>query len=302
MLTLHDLEPLLGHRSAVVTDQGDRVGTVGEVFLDHATDTPAWITVHTGLFGTRESFVPLDGAAVDDGRLVVAYPRDLIRHAPSTERDGGLSPEDESALFRHYGLETRTTATTATTPAGDDPALHEGRDDDGEPWMVRSEERLRVGTETYEAARVRLRKHVVTEEAAVRVPVQREELRIEREPVTRADAASGDSLFQEEIVEFVGHEEHAVLVGKETVPVERVRLGKATVTGRTTVREQVRKERIAGSVDGEAIPDLDAGTRGSGGRGRRAAGSAGGGPAAEDSTRITTNSPNPLLKGRNRRR
>lgn len=300
MLTLHDLEPLLGHRSAVVTDQGDRVGTVGEVFLDDATDTPAWITVHTGLFGTRESFVPLDGAVVEDGRLVVAYPRDLIRHAPSTERDGGLSPEDESALFRHYGLETRTTATT--TAAGDDPALHEGRDDDGEPWMVRSEERLRVGTETYEAARVRLRKHVVTEEAAVRVPVQREELRIEREPVTRADAASGDSLFQEEIVEFVGHEEHAVLVGKETVPVEHVRLGKATVTGRTTVREQVRKERIAGSVDGEAIPDLDAGTGGSGGRGRRAAGSAGSGPAAEDSTRITTNSPNPLLKGRNRRR
>jgi uncharacterized protein (TIGR02271 family) len=302
MLTLHDLEPLLGHRSAVVTDQGDRVGTVGEMFLDDATDTPAWITVHTGLFGTRESFVPLHGAAVQDGRLVVAYPRDLIRHAPSTERDGRLSPEDESALFRHYGLDSTTTTATAS----DDPALHEGRDDDGEPWMVRSEERLRVGTETYEAARVRLRKHVVTEEAAVRVPVQREELRIEREPLTRTDAASSDSLFQEEVVEFVGHEEHAVLVGKETVPVERVRLGKTTVTGRTTVREQVRKERIAGSVDGEAMTDLEAGTRGtrgSGGRGRRAAGSAGRGQTAEDeSTRIATNSPNPLLKGRNKRR
>ncbi len=292
MLTMHDLEPLLGHRSAVVTDQGDKVGSVGEVFLDDATDTPTWITVHTGLFGTKESFVPLDGATVQDGRLVVAYPRDLIRHAPSTERDGQLSPEDESTLFRHYGLHTTTTA------ASNDPAPRKERDDAGEPWMIRSEERLRVGTETYEAARVRLRKYVVTEEAALRVPVQREELLIEREPITRLDEAVGDSLFKEEVVEFVGHEEHAVLVGKETVPVERVRLGKATVTGRTTVREQVRKERIAGSVNGEAMTDLDAGSRGSRGRGRRGRAT----PTDDQADKIVTNSPNPLLKGKSKRR
>ncbi|WP_104180462.1 PRC and DUF2382 domain-containing protein [Arthrobacter sp. B0490] len=304
MLTMHDLDPLLGHRSAVVTDQGDKVGSIGEVFLDDATDTPTWVTVHTGLFGTKESFVPLEGATVRGGELVVAYPRDLIRHAPSTERDGHLSPEDESALFRHYGLQAPATSNDddhAVQRPGDAP-VQEGRDD-GEPWMIRSEERLRVGTETYEAARVRLRKYVVTEQATLTVPLQREELLIEREPITTSGAVSEDSLFQEEIVEFVRHEEHAVVVGTETVPVERVRLGKATVTGRTTVREQVRKERIASSIDGE--PMSDAGTRRSGGRTRRTTtGGTGRGRAvpAEESGRTGTNSPNPLLKGKNKRR
>lgn len=290
MLRMHDLDPLLGHRSAVVTDQGDKVGSIGEVFLDDATDTPTWITVHTGLFGTKESFVPLEGAAVQGDHLVVAYPRDLIRNAPSTERDGHLSPEDESALFRHYGLQA--TATADDVQRADDAPVQDRRDD-GAPWMIRSEERLRVGTETYEAARVRLRKYVVTEQATLTVPLQREELLIEREPITTPGAISEDSLFQEEIVEFVGHEEHAVVVGTETVPVERVRLGKATVTGRTTVREQVRKERIAGSIDGE--PMTDAGTRRFGGRTRRTV-------SAGESGKAATTSANPLLKGKNKRR
>ncbi|MHA7210032.1 PRC and DUF2382 domain-containing protein [Arthrobacter sp. MDT1-65] len=300
MLTMHDLDPLLGHRSTVVTDQGDKVGSIGEVFLDDATDTPTWITVHTGLFGTKESFVPLEGATVQAGQLVVAYPRDLVRNAPSTERDGHLSPEDESALFRHYGLQDTATADDDVQRADDAPVRE--RRDDGAPWMIRSEEQLRVGTETYEAARVRLRKYVVTEQASLTVPLQREELLIEREPITTSAAISEDSLFQEEIVEFVGHAEHAVVVGTETVPVERVRLGKATVTGRTTVREQVRKERIASSIDG--VPMTDAGTRRSGGRTRRptAGGTGGRTVSAEESGRAATNSPNPLLKGKNKRR
>jgi hypothetical protein len=50
--------------------------------------------------------------------------------------------------------------------------------------MTRSEERLRVGTETREAGRARLRKYVVTEHQQVSVPVSREEVTLEHEPVT----------------------------------------------------------------------------------------------------------------------
>lgn len=310
MLTMNDLDPLLGHRSTVVTHQGDKVGSIGEVYLDDATDEPAWITVHTGLFGTKESFVPLRDAAVQGDSLVVAFPRELIRHAPSVDRDGHLTPDDEAALYRHYDLAGAAPADSEASPfagapadteAGADTPVRKARDDDGEPWMVRSEERLRVGTERYEAARVRLRKYVVTEDATVTVPLRREELRVEVEPITTAtlDGSEDGSLFREESVEIVLREEQAV-VRKETVEVERVRMQKAAVAGRATVREEVRKERISSSIDGEEpAGGADPGVHRSG-RGRvstRATGAEG-----EQSSKIVTGSPNALLKGRSKRR
>ena len=116
--------------------------------------------------------------------------------------------------------------------------------------MTRSEERLQVGTQTREAGRARLRKYVVTENVTQTVPVSHEEVRIEREPITDAnigDATSGPSISEEEH-EVVLHEERPV-VAKETVPVERVRLGKETVTEQETVSEDVRKEQIDTDVD-----------------------------------------------------
>jgi uncharacterized protein (TIGR02271 family) len=86
---------------------------------------------------------------------------------------------------------------------------------------------------------------VVTEQQQVSVPVSREELRIEREPVTDANrgrATDGPPISEEEH-EVTLHEERPV-VEKEAVPVERVRLGKQTVTDQETVGGQVRKEEI----------------------------------------------------------
>ena len=116
--------------------------------------------------------------------------------------------------------------------------------------MTRSEERLNVGTEREATGRVRLRKYVTTEHVTQTVPVQREEVRIEREPITDANrgaAMSGPGISEEEH-EVVLHEERPV-VEKETVPVERVRLDKETVTDEVTVDEEVRKERI--ETDGD---------------------------------------------------
>ena len=111
--------------------------------------------------------------------------------------------------------------------------------------MTRSEEELRVGTQTRECGRMRLRKYVVTETKQVTVPVQREEVRVEREPITDAniDAAfSGPELIESEH-EVVLHEERPV-VDKEVVPRERVRLDTETVTEERQVGEEVRKEQI----------------------------------------------------------
>ena len=67
--------------------------------------------------------------------------------------------------------------------------------------MTRSEEQLRVGTETREAGRARLRDYVVTEHQQVTVPVSREEVSLERESITdanRGDADDGPAISEEE--------------------------------------------------------------------------------------------------------
>jgi uncharacterized protein (TIGR02271 family) len=116
--------------------------------------------------------------------------------------------------------------------------------------MTRSEEQLKVGKTSRESGRARLRKYVVTEEEQVTVPVQREELRIEREPITEGnvDEAMGGPAISEEEHEVVLHEEEPV-VEKRAVPKERVRLEKDTVTDERTVTEEVRKERIDSEGD-----------------------------------------------------
>ena len=120
--------------------------------------------------------------------------------------------------------------------------------------MTRSEERLNVDTQTSEAGRARLRKYVVTENVTETVPVQREEVRVEREPITDAnvgDATSGPDISEEEH-EVVLREERPV-VEKEAVPVERVRLDTETVTDEVKVSDDVRKEQIDTDVDGDQV-------------------------------------------------
>ena len=139
----------------------------------------------------------------------------------------------------------------------------EGHDTSGpntDEAMTRSEERLDVGTTTRETGKARLRKYVVTEEQTVTVPVTHEEVRVEREPITDAnvgDATAGAEISEEEH-EVTLHEEQ-VVVNKEAVPVERVKLGTETVTEEQQVTEEVRKEQIEtdGTNVGTGRPETD---------------------------------------------
>ena len=90
----------------------------------------------------------------------------------------------------------------------------------------------------------------MTEEVQQTVPVQREEVRIEREPITDANvdqALDGPEISEEEH-EVVLHEEEPV-VERRVVPKERVRMGKDTRTDDAQVSEEVRKEQIEADGD-----------------------------------------------------
>jgi uncharacterized protein (TIGR02271 family) len=257
MFTRENIDGVRNAGGNVLTTDGDRIGSIGQVYTDDDNGNPTWVTVKTGLFGMSESFVPLQGANVEGTDILVPYTKDQVKDAPRVDTDGHLEPSEEERLYAHYGLTggdtTYTDANRRTDTYDTDQTVGTGRDTTtagGDDAMTRSEERLNVGTEKQEAGRARLRKYVTTENVTQTVPVRREEVRLEREPITeenRGAAMSGPDIAEDEH-EITLHEERPV-VEKETVPVERVRLGKETVTDEAAVEEEVRKENIDTDTD-----------------------------------------------------
>jgi uncharacterized protein (TIGR02271 family) len=236
----------------LVDRDGEKIGTVDEIYADQEGGQPEWALVHTGLLGMKRSFVPLRGASPNGEDVRVTVDKQAVKAAPGVEADQELSEAEERQLFEHYGVPYTTEGSTTaqgvagTTEAGTQGAV--GRDVSGpttDDAMTRSEEELRVGTLERESGRVRLRKYVVTEDVQQTVPVRREEVRVEREPITDAniDQAMDGPAISEEEHEVVLHQEEPV-VEKRAVPKERVRLDKDTITEEKQVSEQVRKEQI----------------------------------------------------------
>jgi uncharacterized protein (TIGR02271 family) len=265
MPNLDDLQAWHGRN--LIDRDGDKIGSIENVYLDEETGRPEWLTVKTGLFGSRESFVPTAEARAEGDSVRVPYEKAQVKDAPNVDADGALSQEEEGRLYRHYGLgyterssdtglaEQGSPDLSGVTGAGATGRGTVGEDVSGpetDDAMTRSEEEIAVGTRSRESGRVRLRKYVVTENVTKTVPVTREEVRIEREPITDAnvdDALDGPEISEEEH-EVTLHAEEPV-VEKRTVPKERVRLDRDTVTEEQTVSEEVRKERIEteGDVD-----------------------------------------------------
>jgi uncharacterized protein (TIGR02271 family) len=249
MTTTDTYEGWIGRMA--VDRSGDKIGTITDIYYDDATDLPEWITVKTGLLGTRSSFVPLHGAESDGEHLRLPFEKAQVKDAPNIDTDGSLTPDEERTLYDYYGRGADLGADDSTSGSdGDADGSREtvGHDTSGpttDDAMTRSEEELQVGTQRRETGRARLRKYVVTEEKTVTVPVEREEVRIEREDITDAnvdDALDGPDISEDEH-EVVLHEEEAV-VDKLTVPKERVRLDTETVVEQQEVSDEVRKERI----------------------------------------------------------
>ena len=231
---------LEGLESGVVVGTDGEIGRVGQVYTDNETGQPSWVTVKTGWFGTNESFVPLNEASIDGDTIRVPYDKDMIKGAPNNDAGEPLSETDEQGLYSYYGLAPATGTDSRTTINDGDVASRTAAVGSGE-FLTRSEEELHVGTEKVQTGRAQLRKVVVTEQQTVTIPVSREEVRVVREPIAPGDTV--DATIGEAAAEVVLTEER-VVVSKETVAVERVRLGTVTITEQQEVTEAVRKEKI----------------------------------------------------------
>jgi len=235
-----DLRDLVG-RNAVDPD-GDKIGTIDEIYVDEDTGEPSWLTVKTGWFGSNVSFVPIQGTYFGGDEVVVAYSKATVKDAPNFDADGHISRDEEMRLYEYYNVQRAgQTATDERFPDTTTGADRRGRDD----AMTRSEEEVDVSKRSTETGRARLRKWVETEHVQMTVPIRREKARLVTEPITESnrDAALSGSDFTESEHEVVLTEEQ-IDVDKRVVPKERVRLEKDVETTEVPVDETVRKERI----------------------------------------------------------
>lgn len=102
MITQNDVQRLFS--SDVYETDGTKIGSTGQVYLDRQSGDPAWVSVKTGLFGTKESLVPLQKATLREDRIVVPFDKAQIKNAPRVEPDDELTPAEEDELYRYYGI------------------------------------------------------------------------------------------------------------------------------------------------------------------------------------------------------
>ena len=100
MTTTHTPESLLGRKA--VDLQGDKIGSVGQVYVNDATGRPDWVTINTGFFGLRESFAPLQGSSFDGENLVLPFDKEVVKSAPDIEDASHLNADDQDALYSYY--------------------------------------------------------------------------------------------------------------------------------------------------------------------------------------------------------
>ena len=103
----------------VYDQSGDKIGSASEVYLDDESGQPEWVTVRTGLFGTKESFVPLRDADLTDDGVRVGVSKAQVKGAPKVDTDGHLSPQEEQELYRYYDVGSGQGTTDTTVGRAD---------------------------------------------------------------------------------------------------------------------------------------------------------------------------------------
>ncbi|TDD31692.1 DUF2382 domain-containing protein [Nonomuraea terrae] len=279
----------------VVGSDGQSIGKVGQVYLNDRTGEPEWVTVRTGFFGMKQTFVPLASARRSGGEIRVPYDKEMIKGAPNIDVDDRLNLDEEADLYRYYGMqpstiprqrvgeqgaagttaETAGTAgptagTTAGTTAGrftekpgERPYEPTGKGVAGETREGFAEERdiemIRCEEQLHigkeSREKGRVRLHKYVETETVQETVP---LSHEEIVIEREPIREGEVTGTYEIGEEDRQlilHEERPIVGKETRPVERVHVRKQEIRHEETVEGQVRKERLQIDEEGDTRAD-----------------------------------------------
>ena len=229
--------------TTVVDRDGQKIGSIEDVYYDDQTGRAEWIGIGVGIFGLKRRVVPVEGATMTEDGLQVPYDRDLVKDSPDVEGDE-ISEASERDLYTHYSLAGSTGRLAGGTDLG--RADLDRGDTGGTRDMVRNEEELRVGTAgrrvrarapaqvgRHRARRARRRAAPRDRRGAPRAHRPAGQRRVDRRGRDRGDPARGAARRAE---------------GRRGT--ERVSLDTDVETEHETVSDEVRRERI--EVEGDA--------------------------------------------------
>ena len=233
----------------VYTTDGERIGKVGQIYLDDQTNEPEWVTVTTGLFGTRESFVPLSDAQLDGNRVVVPYDKAKIKDAPQIDADSGqISREEEGQLYSYYGKDYGDETSDSDTDSRDTDS-RDGDSRDGDSRNSAAGDNERAGTSIDTDAVL----------SSDRDPDRDSGLASDRDP----DRRSQGSLRQESSStdDALRRAEESLNAGKASGQGGRVRLRKYIVIEEQTITVPVRREEVRVEQESDADTRADSDSR-----------------------------------------
>ncbi|GAA2749532.1 PRC-barrel domain-containing protein [Amnibacterium kyonggiense] len=104
MITTDVIDSMIG--ADALDRQDDRIGEVGQVYVDEATERPTWVSVRLALLSGDEVLVPLEDAEWDERSLHVVVDRQAVREAPRKAMDEPLTVGEEERLYTYYGIPT----------------------------------------------------------------------------------------------------------------------------------------------------------------------------------------------------
>jgi len=221
-------------------------GTLGTILSNAAAGAAI-----AGLTGALIGFgIPEEDAAYYEGEVQAG------RYLVTVNASGDRASEAWNILHGHgaYNRATPAVSTATSHTASSHTAAHTAgattaaRGTAGGTMQLK-EEQLRVSKQQVQTGEVEVRKEVHTEHKQITVPVEREEIVIERRAVSGAAGTHTGDIKAEEI--RIPVKEERVNVSKETVVKEEVSVGKRKVHDTETVTGDVRKEEIKIEEEGD---------------------------------------------------
>jgi hypothetical protein len=101
-VTVQNVDLVESGSSAVYGPDDRQIGTVEQIFGGSDSRAPEWLTVATSRVKDGGVLVPLTGARLHAGDVIIAYTDDQLRDAPTIVADDDLTPSDAARASAHY--------------------------------------------------------------------------------------------------------------------------------------------------------------------------------------------------------
>jgi sporulation protein YlmC with PRC-barrel domain len=105
----------------IVATDGEKIGSVRDIFYDDKSGQPEWVSVGTGFLGMKERLVPADSLEPAGEHLKVPFTKDKVQNEPDFDLENGvLKTQDETRLYSYFSITGQPRRSTRVLRYGED--------------------------------------------------------------------------------------------------------------------------------------------------------------------------------------